>query len=210
MKLGTYAAVGAMAAALLLANSASAATVLPYSLVSGSFGTQLGVHSTTTETGVTTATGFVDQDGSAVTFTTTGTFNLDVNGQGEASVDGNLSNLTVNFAKAWGAVTFDLETQTQTPSTMTLLVNGVALFSDGVCGALCTLGNGSNKFILSGPNITSLAFTFSPDINDAKQFRLQLPGGQIPEPATWSMMIVGVGMIGAVMRKRRKMAWAPI
>ncbi len=33
-------------------------------------------------------------------------------------------------------------------------------------------------------------------------------GGGVPEPATWSMMIVGVGMIGAVMRRRRKMALA--
>jgi hypothetical protein len=30
----------------------------------------------------------------------------------------------------------------------------------------------------------------------------------IPEPATWMMMIIGVGMVGGVMRRRRKMALA--
>jgi len=33
-------------------------------------------------------------------------------------------------------------------------------------------------------------------------------GGGIPEPATWAMMVVGVGAIGAVMRKRRQMGLA--
>jgi len=32
----------------------------------------------------------------------------------------------------------------------------------------------------------------------------------VPEPATWAMMIVGAGMIGAVLRKRRAMAWGTI
>lgn len=30
------------------------------------------------------------------------------------------------------------------------------------------------------------------------------PGGVVPEPATWAMMLVGFGMMGASMRYRRK------
>jgi hypothetical protein len=208
MKRGVFAGLGVLAASLLLASSAGAVTVLGYDLESGVFGGQLGVHAAGTQTGVSTADAYVNQDGSSVTYTSTGLFNLDLNGQGEATIDGDptLNNLTVTFGKTWGSVTFDLETQTQTPSTMTLLVNGVALFSDGVCGALCTLGNGSNKFVLTGPDIQTLTFNFTPDIADAKQFRLELPG-TVPEPATWTMMILGVGMIGAVLRKRRAMVW---
>jgi PEP-CTERM motif len=33
------------------------------------------------------------------------------------------------------------------------------------------------------------------------QFALRL--GAIPEPATWAMMILGFGMIGGAMRRRR-------
>jgi len=210
MKLSAFASAGALAAVLLLANNASAATVLGYDLESGVFGDQLGVHSTNSQTGVTTANAFVNQDGSAVTFTSTGAFSLQVNGQGEATIVGDpiLSNLTVTFAKTWGAVTFDLESDTD--STMSLLVNGVALFSTGgACGTLCDLSaSGSNKFILSGPAIQTLTFNFDPTIADAKQFRLQVPGGQIPEPASWAMMLVGVGAIGGALRMRRKTALA--
>ena len=33
-------------------------------------------------------------------------------------------------------------------------------------------------------------------------------GGGVPEPATWAMMLVGVGMVGGAMRMRRKTALA--
>src|SRR6516162_7686422 len=103
------AAVGAAAVTLLFANAASAAVVVgAYTLDDGSFGGQLGVHSTGSQNGVTTASAFVNQDGSGVTFSSTGLFNLQVNGQGEATIVGDptLANLTVAFQKAWGSVTF--------------------------------------------------------------------------------------------------------
>ena len=119
--------------------------------------------------------------------------------------DPTLSDLTVTFEKKWGAVTFDFETFTKTPSAMTLLVNGTALFSGGICGSLCDLGNGSNKFVLIGPDIQTLQFSFDPGIKDAKQFRLQSPGTtSVPEPAAWSMMILGFGAVGYALRRRRQ------
>lgn len=209
MKVRAMAGALALALGTILAGAANATVIVGnYSLDSGVFGGQLGVHSTGSQTGVTTASGFVNQDGSAVTFTSSGLFSLAVNGQGEATIlgDPSLSNLTVNFAKQWGAATFDLESDSD--STMSLLVNGAALFSGGVCGTLCDLSkNGANKFVLTGPDIQTLTFNFDPGVADAKQFRLQLPGASlpgVPEPATWGLMIVGVFAVGAAMRLQRR------
>jgi hypothetical protein len=205
-----FAAAGALAAVLSLANSASAGVIVgSYTLESGSFGGQLGVHSTGSQSGVTTASGFVNQDGSAVSFSSTGLFDLLVNGQGEATIVGDptLANLTVSFAKLWGAVTFDLETVNKTDSVMTLLVNGTDLFSGAVCGSLCDLSNGANKFVLTGPNIQTLTFNFDPAIDDAKQFRLNDTSDvqiEVPEPATWVMMLAGFGLMVAMLRGRRR------
>ncbi len=204
MKPRAFAAVGAMAAALLLANSASAAVVVgAYSLDSGVFGGQLGVHSAGSQSGVSTAGAFVNKDGSGVTFSSTGLFELAVNGQGEATIVGDptLANLTVNFAKTWGAVTFDLDTLKKTSSTMSLLVNGTDLFSGALCGSLCDLGNGANKFVLTGPAIQSLTFNFDPAVSGAKQFRLELPG--VPEPGTWALAVLGFGALGTALRMKR-------
>jgi hypothetical protein len=209
MKLSAFAAIGASAAALLLASNASAAVVIgSYSLDSGTFGAQTGVHSSGTQTNVTSDTEFVNQDGSLVTFSSSSAFGVSADGNGEAIIGGNFPDLTVVFAKGWGKMTFDFESDVN--SIMSLTVNGTTLFTDGggnACGTLCDLSkNGSNKFILTGPDITKLQFSFDPNIADAKQFRVEFPA--IPEPGTWAMMVVGVGMVGAVLRKRRKMALA--
>ncbi|MBN9452109.1 MAG: PEPxxWA-CTERM sorting domain-containing protein [Bosea sp.] len=196
------ATVGALAAVMCMAESASAALVVGgYTLEAGSFGGQLGVHSNGTQSGNLVG-GFVNQDGSAVTFSSTSTLSL--NGSGEATVQGNptMANLLVTFAKSWGAVTFDFETEKKTPSTMSLLVNGVDLFSGAMCGTLCDLGNGANKFVLTGPAIQTLAFSFDPAISDAKQFRLEVATG-VPEPATWAMMLLGFAGLGYAGYRRR-------
>ena len=215
-KLAAAAAAGAFALAMTGSAYAAEVVVGAYTLETGSFGGQLGVHSDGADTD-SVVSGFVNNEGSDVTFSTT-TGVISINGQGEAIIDGDplMENLLVEFEHAWGAVTFDLEspTQQQDPnfdfSNFTLVVNGTTTFSLGGSPActFCIVDNGANKFVLSGPAITSLQFTFDPAIQQAKQFRLvgvgdDIPGGVVPEPATWAMMIMGFGGVGALMRRRR-------
>jgi hypothetical protein len=59
--------------------------------------------------------------------------------------------------------------------------------------------------VLSGPlgNINSLGSLVAFD-NQSQVFLLgNAAGGGVPEPATWAMMILGFGMIGAALRRRR-------
>lgn len=51
-----------------------------------------------------------------------------------------------------------------------------------------------------GTGVTNISMTQTPYSVDT--------GGAVPEPATWAMMILGLGAIGAVMRSRRRAALA--
>jgi PEP-CTERM motif len=193
-------ALATVAAAAMLCSGASATITL----TPGVFGSQFGVHSNNSldETG-NTVFGTVGIGGSQVTFTSTNT--LFLNGQGEAIIDANpLTNLNVSFAQTntFSQVTFDIEAITN--GTFNLSVNGgAATFTNTALS-----GNGANKFLLTGTNgetFNTLAFTFTPGVDDLKQFRLQTGGGaQIPEPATWAMMLIGFGGLGAVLRSKRR------
>jgi len=111
-----------------------------------------------------------------------------------------LDDLTVDFPKSWNKITFSFDGEED--GIFTLLVNGASLF-DGC--SFCTLdSSGQNKFILTGSGINSLAFTFDPGILTAKQFRVDGVSDAIPEPATWGLMILGIGFAGAVMRRRQR------
>lgn len=73
------------------------------------------------------------------------------------------------------------------------------------------------QFLLSGHVISPTAFgpaelnqfvAGSTTSNDITQLELTFSatGGGVPEPATWAMMIIGFGAIGASMRRRQKVA----
>ena len=49
---------------------------------------------------------------------------------------------------------------------------------------------------------TTIISSYSGDGNYHQAFAFSVPGG-VPEPATWAMMIIGFGGVGAVVRKRR-------
>jgi hypothetical protein len=216
MNLKILSATVAGALALAMAGSALGAQVVvgAYTLQDGSFGGQLGVHSDGSAT-ASTVSGHVNNEGSDVTFSTT-TGVISINGIGEAIIDGDplLENLLVTFEHGWGSVTFDLESPThqQDPdfdvSNYTLLVNGLTTFSLGGSPSctFCLVTNGTNKFILTGPSITTLQFNFDPAIQQAKQFRVEGVGQTaVPEPATWAMLMFGLGGVGALMRQRRRL-----
>lgn len=198
----------ASSAACVLAVTApaqAAETVDGYTLDTGSFGTGLGVHSTGTQSG-TTLDGVVNNDGSAVTFSSSDS--LTMTGSGEATVyplSGFISDLDVIFEKAWDNITFAF---TGDAGTFTLLVNGTSLFTQPAC-TICTVGKGENKFTLSGAGITSLAFTFDPGVSTAKQFRVEGLTAAVPEPATWALLLLGFGAVGGAMRTSRRQKSRP-
>lgn len=204
-------AAAASALALSMSGSAMAASVLVggYTLDQNSFGTGFGVHSDSTQSG-SSISGNVNIDGSDVNFSTTNGV-LNITGSGEATVYGDpgLENLLVTFEKSWSEITFNFA-QLDAASAFTLLVNGTALFSatpnvgDLAC-TFCVINKGENKFTVSNAaGINSLAFNFDPAVENAKQFRVEgVVAGGVPEPATWTMMIMGFGAVGAMVRRRK-------
>lgn len=190
----------AAAAAILAMQSAQATVVLAgdFSLEDKGFGSQSGIHFDGNPTGPS-VTGYINQDDSGVSFsTTTGSLSVS-NGSGQAVISGDplIENLNVAFDNAWDDVTFNFEGDA---GSFQLLVNGSALFTGPAC-TICTIGNGANRFTVSGAGITSLEFTFNPGIASTRQFRVDGVTA-VPEPATWAMMVIGLGFAGGMMRRR--------
>jgi hypothetical protein len=48
----------------------------------------------------------------------------------------------------------------------------------------------------------------APAISHIEYFGSSIPTGAVPEPATWAMMVIGFGGLGAVLRRRRQSAFA--
>jgi hypothetical protein len=71
------------------------------------------------------------------------------------------------------------------------------------------LGTGSNMFGfvgIDGQSIQNISITLNGGgAGDVRQIRLDEEAtAAVPEPATWAMMLVGFGMMGAAMRYRRR------
>jgi hypothetical protein len=199
---------------LALAGSASAlqtVTAGNFTLDDTSFGAQFGVHFDNTSNDVLSAVATINQDSSTVTFSSTDTFDTDTGGEAVVA-DGNganqdpFNNLNVAFQHSWDKVTFSFDGGDS--SLMTLVVNGVTTFT--AAGAtpnctFCVIGNGQTKFTVTGNGeaISTLAFTFSPDVGSGRQFRV-IDVGAIPEPATWAMMLAGFFGMGGMLRTQRR------
>jgi hypothetical protein len=203
----TLFATAAAVAALAFAGSAGAAIVM----TTGNFGSN-GVHSDADVTAAT-VTGHVGTD--LVTLSTDFPDLLNPsNGQGEstfAADDGAMDDLNIAFTFNYDAVTFNLGLPHNGTTGFTLVLNGVNDVFHTFTAAMT--GNGQHQFRLDATGtdfIHSLAFTFTGSLaSDIRQIRVGNIVGEInphdgvPEAATWAMMLVGFGGLGAMLRRRR-------
>ncbi len=101
-------------------------------------------------------------------------------------------------------ISFDLQNLNGGSNFYDVLFGGVSLFSASNSGAF-GYTNFSTTATATGAS-TLLAFNFR---NDPSFFTLDnvsvtAVNGAVPEPATWAMMLIGFGAIGASMRRRRR------
>lgn len=196
-----FVALGTLSAAL--ASPASAVVVLGYELTTGNLPGAATVHSDSTQTSQPTVSGYVNGEGSKVHFSSPQL--LSITGSGQATITGisEITSLIVTFDHGWEGMTFNFGEGEEGLSEFTLKVNDVAdfVFGDFLCD-ICFVNNGENRFTLEGPSITKLEFTFDPGIGSVKQFRVEGVSQAVPEPATWAMMISGLGLAGGLIRRR--------
>lgn len=168
----------------------------------------------------TTVYGITDAENELVKFTGNTTLNI-TGGSGFAQIaDGDLSQgdwntLTVQFDKTgYGFTGFEFSVQfngddvsNQDQGTLGITVN----FMDGTSQAFSQGGfknQGNNSFYLLSEGsevIKSVVLTSAPDrffqFKQAEVGLIVAPPA-VPEPATWAMMIGGLGLAGAALRRR--------
>ena len=104
-------------------------------------------------------------------------------------------------------------TKIEGPSDDTTLDFGMALIGDvvigihfgGANGQDDNVDNGTGFFLFHFDTPTTGITTTVPGFS-ALVFT---PGGAVPEPATWAMMLMGFGAAGYAMRRRRRLAGLP-
>ena len=217
MRTSTILAASAAAAALISAAPAMATVVIQEgSCVSCGLDT---VHLDDTTVGDAVVNGTVGTSGPGVQFGSTEVIGV-TGGPGQAWVggaDGTTDNLTFQVAgHTFDALEFNLNTvngggpPTPWGVTITGYDQNIVAFSQDFTGitnnqffnvtALAGSGEHISKVTLQIDGATDAA---SP-IVAAGQFRVADVAALVPEPATWAMMIIGLGGLGALVRRRRK------
>jgi hypothetical protein len=72
----------------------------------------------------------------------------------------------------------------------------------GLTVASFNFAAGSGTFMAGLNNVTSVSF-YGPSNNQLDNINVTGGAGAVPEPATWAMMIGGMGAVGGAMRRRR-------
>jgi hypothetical protein len=158
--------------------------------------------------------------------TTTGGNDLMLSsGQGQATITGGLNAGTSNPNDTFDILSFNVALEnndlfdwielslmgTGTVSFSLLDGNGTTFTSDATGDFIFDLTNGQNKFAfqaIDGQSIAGLSFTVTGgEIDSVRQVRINpAVAAVVPEPATWGLMLLGFGVIGFAMRRKRKPA----
>jgi hypothetical protein len=158
----------------------------------------------------TTVIGTTNQTNSSVTITGTEALSEPSNGQARIeAVDGAFTNLGIRLSNS--ALTFvRAEFNINAATAGTVTISGLDNMNEAFSQNFSLGANGQNFFNLVGINgqsIRNLSIVSTAPITDVRQIRLGgVAGvaGAVPEPATWAMMILGFGMVGAGLRLRRR------
>jgi hypothetical protein len=217
MKVGTFAGVGAVAAALLFASSASATTFIstPFQGATFTITTVSSTEFTFDITGVNALSG----DWATAT---------DLAAFAFANIGGTAGGISAQRITLGSPPTNIGSPTAATPGGLGAggaggcNNSGNSFFCFDIDPGIAVSGQSELKFDITA---TSGAFNYlvnphlkidwsgSADSDDpiGNLYSQDIGGAHgVPEPATWAMMLVGVGMIGGVMRSRRKMATAAI
>lgn len=167
------------------------------------------------------AFGVTNQTNTLVTFT--GIEALATLAQGQARItgaDGNISQLSFGLNPGFGFTEVEFNIfgggNASTASLATLT------FTDqfgGTFAADYNLDNNSNWFSAASFDnqlITNVSILLNGSVPDIRQVRIGgiseidglNPGGVIPEPASWAMMMAGFGLVGGAMRRRQREQFA--
>lgn len=107
----------------------------------------------------------------------------------------------------FSVVEFNLNWDKKTSDPTTALLTFYDQFGNSTPWTSGTLGNGVNRFgayTTLDSIISRVTIQTSKDLAYVQQVRLNAAQiSAIPEPATWAMLIVGFGMVGASMRRRK-------
>lgn len=74
-------------------------------------------------------------------------------------------------------------------------------------GASSPIGNSTAFYKIDAP-VGTTVIQLTAGLKGSSNFEVFSTGGGVPEPATWAMMIVGLGMTGAAVRASRRQAKA--
>jgi hypothetical protein len=197
----------AVAAAMLAlsAGAASANVVIVASGVPGNPPENVLLNSGATGT---TISGTTNQTATLVTFKGLETLSEPSNGQARIeAADGSYTSLTfllTDPSLGFTQAEFNLNAATSGNATISALDQFGTTFTQ----TFAIAANGENFINLTSSNgeiIKQVTISSQAQIADTRQIRLGgIAAATVPEPATWGMLIIGFGMVGAGLRLRRR------
>ena len=138
-----------------------------------------------------------------------GTYFVDLSGLGSESLDGALSQTISTVAGAHYAFSLDLYSGNNGTIIASVGGNPITLAS----GASFTIGNTSwtpwsgtftGNALDTSPTLMIKNGTPGSQLDFVDNVSIVRTGGSVPEPAAWSLMILGFGLAGATLRRVRR------